>query len=170
VIEQYPAPARRPARRHLRRLAGAALALAVLVPAGCGGGHTGGDPGGKRLDELASDAVFAEAPPGATAVARTKAAARYREPGFSGGGWDGPSVTVAFTSSAPPADVYGFYAQRADAAGWQATGQNGAGLANRWAKTYSDGAAATLLLGPGSSATGAERAYRLEGGIAPVPG
>ena len=168
MSEYAPRPARPPASRHLRRLAGVALAAASLLPAGCGGAPAGGDPGGKRLKELSADAVFAAVPETATMVRMTKTPARYRQPGFSGGGWDGPSVAVTFRSSAPPADVYGFYAQQAEAAGWRPTAGGSLGLTDRWAKTYPDGASATLLLGPASSPAGAERAYRLAGGVAPV--
>jgi hypothetical protein len=148
-------------------LVGALLAVVSLLPA-CGGGTpAGGDPGDKRLNQLTSDRVFAALPDGATEVDTTEQPARYRKPGFSGGGWDGPSVVVTFKTSAPPAAVYRFYAQNAESAGWKPTAAGRLGLTDRWAKTYSDGAPATLslvLLDQESS----QRTYRLSGGVAPA--
>lgn len=144
------------------------VALGSLLVSGCGGTPAGGDPGGQRLKELGSDLVFSATPDGATMVQTTKTEAHYRKPGFSGGGWDGPTVVVTFTSSGPPADVYGFYAERAAAAGWQPTAKGAVGLTDRWAKTYSDGAAATLILALLSPQTASVRRYSLSGGVAPV--
>jgi hypothetical protein len=142
----------------LQRLAGARDSSAA-----CGGTPAGGDPGGRRLQELGKDSVFAAVPEGATATVVTRTPARYRKPGFGGGGWDGPSVVVTFESSAPPADVYGFYARRAAADGWRPTAKGALGFTDRWAKTYPDGAAATLYVALVSG-----REYRLSGAIAPV--
>ncbi len=153
-----------PARRRLGRLAGALLALGSLLVA-CGGSHAAGDPGNRRLHELGGDSVFAATPAGATGVRVTRTPARYRKPGFSGGGWDGPSVVFAFESSAPPGEVYRFYAQRAAAAGWRPTATGALGLTDRWAKTYSDGADATLTL---TLLDRSQSRYRLSGAIAPV--
>ena len=144
------------------------LAVGSLLLSGCGT-PAGGDPGGRRLKELASDHVFAALPDGATMIRTTQTKAHYRKPGFTGGGWDGPSVVVSFTSSAPPADVYRFYAQRAEAAGWRPTATGALGLTDRWAKTYSDGASATLILALLSRSQAASGpSYQLSGGVAPV--
>jgi hypothetical protein len=134
---------------------------------GCGGSKAaGGDPGGRRLKELASDAVFAAKPQGVTTFHVTQTPAKYAKPGFTAGGWHGPSVVVSFTSSAPPADVYRFYGQRAEAAGWKPTASGSLGVPDRWAKTYSDGASATLMLALLTRAQAAsERRYELSGGI-----
>jgi hypothetical protein len=157
------------ASRHRGRLAGALVALA-LVAAGCGS-RAGGDPGNKRLHELSADPVLASAPPGATDVVVRRVPAHYAKPGFGSGGWHGPGVVVAFRSTAPPADVFGFYAQRAQAAGWRATGTGAYRLADTWTKSFPDGAAATLLLSPLTLQPDAtERQYRLSAGIAPVDG
>lgn len=147
----------------LRRLVGA-LAAVPLIAGGCGG-SAGGDPGGHRLAELAGDAVFASVPAGATAVDRSETPAQHRKGGFTAGGWVGPSYVVSFTSDAPPRDVYGFYGKAAADAGWRPTAAGSVGLTDRWAKTYPDGAPATLVL----SRLGGNR-YRLSGGIAPVTG
>jgi hypothetical protein len=151
----------------LRALAAAALAL-VLLAAGCGT-PAGGDPGGRRLRELGRDPVFAARPPAATGVGVTRTPARYRRPGFQTGGWDGAGVKKTFTSTAPPAEVFRFYARRAAAAGWHAGSTGSLGLTDSWTKTYPDGAPATLVLllltPPGA---GAARLYSLAGGIAPV--
>ena len=138
------------------------LAIASLLLAACGT-PAGGDPGGRRLRELSGDDVFAALPDGSTSVAVQRSPAHYRKPGFTGGGWDGPSVVVTFTSTAPPADVYGFYARRAAAAGWRPTARGALGLDDRWAKTYRDGAAATLIL-----TLLRDGQYRLAGAVAPV--
>jgi hypothetical protein len=144
------------------------LALASLLPVGCGT-PAGGDPSGRRLKELSNDPVFAAVPRGATIVKLTRTPARYRKPGFEGGGWDGPSVTLLLRSSAPPADVYRFYGRRAEAAGWHATASGGLGFTDRWAKTYSDRAAAYLSLALLTrSPTASERLYFLGGGVAPI--
>lgn len=152
-------------------LAGALLAFGTFVVAGCGGSDTpsGGDPGGKRLNRLSSDGVFASLPDGATEVGTERRGARYREPGFTGGGWDGPTVIVTFKSASPPEDVYGFYARHAAAAGWKPTAAGELGLTDRWSKTYPDGAPATLTLTLTllERASG-ERVYRLSGGVAPA--
>ncbi len=128
----------------------ALIALVIgsaLAVGGCGSSTpAGGDPGNKRLHALRSDAVFASAPPGARAVETRESKARYRKPGFDAGGWDGPSVVVSFRSSAPPADVFGYYARRAEAAGWKETAKGALDLADRWAKTFPGNAPATLLL------------------------
>jgi hypothetical protein len=146
------------------RLAAALLATGLLLSA-CGSTPAGGDPGGKRLLELRRDPVFAAFPVGATAVDVTRTPAKYRKPGFSGGGWDGPSVVVSFKSSEPPADVFGFFGLRAASSGWHATASGALGLTDRWRKQYQDGAAATLLLAPLRGGL-----YRLYGGVAPVGG
>ena len=146
----------------------AALALTSLLPTGCGS-QAGGDPGGKRLKELSNDSVFAAVPRRATIVKLTRTPARYRQPAFQTGGWDGPSVTLMFRSSSPPGFVYRFYGGRAEAAGWHPTASGGLGFVDRWRKTYSDGATAYLslsLLTPLSSAS--VRLYMLGGGVAPV--
>src|SRR5439155_7664832 len=113
--------------------------------------------------------VFAAVPQGAKTVKVARTPARYRKPGFTGGGWTGPSVVVTFTSSAPSAAVFRFYAQRAAAHGWRPTAKGALGFTDRWAKTYPDGAPATLglaLLTRSRAAT--ERIYSLSGGIAAV--
>lgn len=148
--------------RQLRRLTVALLATGSLLSA-CGGTPAGGDPGGKRLHELSNDPVFAALPEGATAVDVVRTPASYRKPGFSGGGWDGPSVVVTFTSSQPPADVFRFFDQRAASSGWTATASGALGLTDRWSKEYDGGAAATLLL-----ANLRGTLYRLYGGVAPA--
>ena len=136
--------------------------------AACGGTPAGGDPGGTRLQELSSDPVFAALPEGATAVDVTRTPARYRKPGFTGGGWAGPSVVVTFKSSAPPADVFRFFDRLAAAGGWRPTATGALGVTDRWGKDYRDGASATLLLA--QLGGGLERTYNLSGGIAPAGG
>jgi hypothetical protein len=145
------------------------LALGVLLLAGCGGPPAGGDPGGSRLKELAGEPVFAALPTGATLVSTTRTKAAYQKPGFTGGGWRGPSVVVTFTSSAPPVDVYQSVGAHAAATGWKPTSTGSLGVTDAWSKTYPDGAKATLLLSLlGNPPAGAEGTYLLSGGVAPV--
>jgi hypothetical protein len=99
----------------------------------------------------------------------TRTPAHHRKPGFTGGGWDGPSVVVAFTSAAPPARVYRFYARRAVAAGWRPKAKGALHLTDSWGKTYPDEAAATLILSLLTrSPAASRRLYYLSGGVAPV--
>jgi hypothetical protein len=136
---------------------GSFLAVACGTPAG-------GDPGGRRLQELRSDYVFVGLPDGAKKIRVTRTPARYSEPGFTGGGWRGPSIVVTFTSSASPAGVFRFYARRATVAGWRPTAKGALGLTDRWVKTYpGDRASATLLLADLSRGR-----YSLSGGVAPA--
>jgi hypothetical protein len=126
-----------------------ALLLLVLAPQVVfNGPPTGtGDPGNKRLNELSADPVFASLPPGAHLsgpIARTPA--RYRQPGFQTGGWDGPSVVVTFVSDQPASAIYQFYAARAADVGWHATAQGSLGYTDNWTKTYSDHATGYLSL------------------------
>jgi hypothetical protein len=121
------------------------LAVGGLLTCGCGT-HAGGDPGDKRLHELGNDRVFAALPTGASSPALTRTRARYVQPTFSGAGWDGPSVVTTFGWSGPPRAVFRFFADRATAAGWRATGSGALQMPDKWAKRYPDGAAATLLL------------------------
>jgi hypothetical protein len=147
-----------------RRLAGATLATLALIATGCGGKPAGGDPGNRRLQELAGDPVFAAFPPRSRAGRVSDTPARYQRRDIAGGGWHGPGIVARFVSSAPAEEVYAFYAQRAAAAGWVGTKTGPLGFTNTWAKTYPDGAPATLLLlvvDPGA----AERRYALFGSI-----
>jgi hypothetical protein len=126
-------------------------------------------PGGPRLQELGSDRVLAAFPAGAPRIRVTRTPARFQKPGFTGGGWRGPSVVVTFQSSAPSVEIYRFYAERAAAAGWRPTAKGALGLTDRWTKTYPDGAPATLglaLLSRPQSAS--EHVYRLSGAVAPA--
>ena len=141
------------------------LAVGALLTGACGT-PPGGDPGDKRLHELGADRVFAALPAGATSPALMQTRARYVQPAFSGGGWDGPSVVARFGWSGPPGAVYRFVARRAAAAGWRATGVGALRVTDRWAKAFPDGAAATLLLSvwPISRESGAHT-YQLSGSI-----
>jgi hypothetical protein len=144
------------------------LLVSGSLLAACGSSTpAGGDPGGRRLKALGDDRVFAALPDGATRVSTIRSGARYRKPGFSGGGWDGPSVVVTFETTAPPAEVYRFYARQAQAAGWEPTAAGALGATDRWAKTYPDGARATLTLAL-VSGDAPQRVYRVAGGVEPA--
>jgi hypothetical protein len=154
---------RSPAPR--RAVVAAVLALGVATLAGCGK-PAGGDPGGRRLHELAADRVFSALPAGASRLGLRRTAAYYAKPGFAGGGWHGPSVTSTFTSPAREASVYGFYRRRARAAGWRTTKTNARGLPFTWTKTFPDGAPAYLsLLHLDRSVRGVPPHYILTGSI-----
>jgi hypothetical protein len=146
-----------------RVVAAATLAVGSFVAVACGT-PAGGDPGGRRLHELGTDHVFARLPDGAKQIRVTRTPARYSQPGFTAGGWRGPSIVIAFTSSASPVGVFRFYARRAAVTGWRPTAKGALRLTDRWAKTYrGDGASATLLL----AQLGRGR-YSLSGGVAPA--
>jgi hypothetical protein len=79
------------------------------------------------------------------AIVRTRA--HYRQPGFDAGGWDGPAVTLKFTSARPPASVFIYYAHRATELGWIRTGnKNVLGYPEGWTKTYPGGTRGDLTL------------------------
>lgn len=100
-----------------RRRALTVLTLAVVLLAGCSSTHSGGDPGNRRLNEIATVRVFALLPPGSTRTAFERTPAKYETPAFQGHGWDGPFVKPTFTSPAPILDVYAFYDRAARAEG-----------------------------------------------------
>jgi hypothetical protein len=148
----------------------ALLALGALTLAGCGGPPAGGDPGGKRLEELAGDSVFATSPPRTKTSSVVKTKAAYTKPGFDGGGWRGPSIVVTFRSAMRPADVYRFYGARAAAAGWTPLAAGALRVTDRWTKTYPDGARATLSITAfGIPPAGTADTYFLSGGVAAAP-
>jgi hypothetical protein len=140
-------------------------AIVTVLTCGCGG-HAGGDPGDRRLHELADDRVFSRLPASATAAALTRTAARHVQPAFEAEGWDGPSVVFTFGASGRPQVIFRFVADLAAAAGWHPTKKGALHLADAWTKTYPDGAAATLVLTvrPVDEAR-SEHTYTLAGGI-----
>lgn len=106
-----------------------------------------GDPGNRRLHQLSSDAVFAALPEGAARKGPPrKIPARYRTPAFQPPGWDGPSVTLTFTSAKSPASVFAFFQASAEEAGWRPGNRNALGYPQTWTKTYSDGVPGRLSL------------------------
>jgi hypothetical protein len=147
----------------------ALIAFGALTLAGCGDPPAGGDPGGKRLKELAGDRVFSARPANAKLVSVVKTKAAYTKPGFDGGGWRGPSIVVTFTSAARPVDVYRFYGIHAAGNGWRPLASGALRVTDRWTKIYPDGARATMsIVVLGVPPGGAEGRYRLSGGIATV--
>ena len=114
-----------------------------------------GDPGNKRLNELANDPVFSVIPPNASLSGPIiKKPAQFRQPAFQTAGWDGPSVRLYFVSNEPKATIYQFYAALAADAGWQTGSKDSDGNVDSWTKTYSDNAKATLtLFGPNDKST-----------------
>lgn len=149
--------------RRLGVTAGAALLLAA-----CGTNTpAGGDPGNRRLHQLAADAIFRSVAPEARHRALRLTAASYRQPGFDGGGWSGPGVALTFSSTTTARGVYAFYARRARVDGWHAVGSGSLHMTDTWRRVYRNGARATLSLftpRPFAPVSGA-RLYRLNGGI-----
>src|SRR5258708_796230 len=128
-------------RRAVLLLAAGGLAATCAAAAACGGigKPPNPDPGNRRLRALAADPVFARLPPGAVRTSWQENPAKYRSDVFEGSGWDGPSVTLTFTSSQSVLDVYRFYAERAHEAGcrpWQTLSN---GLTGSWLKHIAGG-------------------------------
>ncbi len=123
----------------------AVFAIIVLVLFGKWGGPVGeGDPGGKRLQELLSDPIFAVMPAGSTDMQTTSTPARYQDNGwFEPSGWRGPSITMSFKNSASSSTIRSFYEQQATSDGWR----HDPSLNSRsWLKVYPNGAKATFIL------------------------
>ena len=73
--------------------------------------------------------------------------ARYVKPGFAGGGWHGPAVTLTFTNTGEPSTVFSYYEDRVGSSGWVATGnRNSLGYPQVWTKRYPGGSEAYLSL------------------------
>lgn len=130
------------------RLVTAACLGVLLLTAGCGSGASGGgDPGNRRLHELAAEAVFTVTPPGLSQPAHVVETPAHKRPaGFGSGGWEGPRVIASFTSAAKPANVLRAYDAEAIATGWRATAAGAYGVNDRWTKTYADGTPAYLTV------------------------
>jgi hypothetical protein len=123
----------------------------VLLSVACGGDGPPagtGDPGNERLNQLASDSVFAALPPDARQSGlMVKIPAKYRTPAYQPAGWDGPAVQFTFTDSQPPDTVFSFYVSSAVRAGWSANpNRNRLGYPEVWTKTFPAGWPATLGL------------------------
>ncbi|MGN7201416.1 hypothetical protein [Arthrobacter sp. SAFR-044] len=128
--------------------------------------HTDSDPGDRKLNLLATDPALVNLPAGLVRTSVQRTPAHYETRGFGSGGSFGAGVTVTFTSTASPADVYKAIAENAACNGWVAKGSNSAGLTNRWLKTYPDGTLATLFLGSEDpNAVSPTHTYSLNGGI-----
>jgi hypothetical protein len=118
-----------------RTLRAGLLLLAVgAVVASCGGPGPSTDPGNRILHALAADPIFARLPPGAIRTSWQEKPAKWRSSWFGGGGWDGPAVIMTFTSALSVQDVYRFYAQRADQAGWTPYQKLSMGYTRDWTK------------------------------------
>lgn len=142
----------------------------ILGPAGCslfGKGPGKGDPGNRRLHQLAADPIFSVLPPGAQKAELKLIPASYQKPSFEPGGWTGPGVTRTFESSSTPRSVYEFYGQRARAEGWTPTNMNALHVAATWRRTYANGAVGSLILTTDRpwEALPLPRFYQLNGGI-----
>jgi hypothetical protein len=118
--------------------------------AACSNGSTAGgsDPGNVRLSTLAGERVFQSLAPGSSAIGPpVQTPARYVQPGFDGGGWHGPAVTLTFTNSGLPSTVFSYYRDQVGSSGWIATGnRNALGYPQVWTKRYPGGSEAYLSL------------------------
>jgi hypothetical protein len=134
----------------LRR--GVAACGVVSFVVSVGGCRTNGLPsayrGNKILNQLAGEAVFQTFPPDSHATAPLHKAAAYSvQPGFDGGGTNGPAVTLTFASTTAAQTVFEFYASRAQASGWRPNGnRNVLGSLDVWTKPYPAGLTASLSL------------------------
>lgn len=128
--------------------------------------HSDSDPGNRKLNLLATDPALVNLPAGLVRTSVQQTPAHYETPVFGSGGSFGAGLTVTFTSTAIPADVYKAIGENAVRNGWAAKGSNPAGLANKWLKIYPDGTPATLLLfTEDTNAATATHSYSLNGGI-----
>lgn len=131
-------------RRAVLLLAAAGLAATSAAAAACrgiGNPNPNPDPGNRRLHALVADPVFARLPPGAVRTSLQEHPAKFRGGGWFAGskGWDGPSVTLTFTSSQSVRDVYHFYAEQAREAGWTPWQKLSNGLTWSWSKRIAGG-------------------------------
>ena len=129
----------------------ALVGLTLFCMTGCqppGSQPSGGDPDNQRLHQLSTDPVFASLPAGAVATGPLQMhPARYRAPAFQAPGWDGPSVSLTFTSTQSPASVFAFFQARSAVVGWSpGVNRNALGYPQTWTKTYPDGVRADLSL------------------------
>jgi hypothetical protein len=130
------------------RAVGVCLLVAGIAACSNGSRTAGGDPGNVRLNALAGEQVFQSLAPGSKAAGPpVQTPARYMQPGFDGGGWHGPAVTLTFTNSGSPSTVFSYYEDRVGSSGWIATGnRNALGYPQVWTKRYPGGSEAYLSL------------------------
>lgn len=119
---------------------------------------------------LRSDPIFATLPPQSYLLEPIKSEpARWTQPAFQGGGWNGAGVTVIFHSNLPVAQVAHFYNRKARADGWRPGAVGGLGFPLSWSKDYSGGVPASLIfsygLGVASSQTYGQGTYEIDGSI-----
>jgi hypothetical protein len=154
-----------------------ATQMAGLVPRGklCAPLHghpvLQGDPGNRRLYQLAADPIFHSLSASATSRRLTLSPAMYQQADFGVGGWSGPSVVLTFSSSKALRSVYAQVAEEARSDDWHPVNVSRFGSPESWYKTYPNGATATLgivWLGPANPPPGPIQ-YQLSGGIS-LPG
>jgi hypothetical protein len=105
------------------------------------------DPGNRHLNALAADPIFATLPPGALATGPPLRTPARKRSTFGGSVWDGPGVSVTFTSTQPSRAVFTYYADLATSARWVPNGnRNILGYPEVWNKTYPGGVHASLGL------------------------
>lgn len=122
-------------RRHERaRIVTVAFVSFMLVACGANTPSGNPDPGNRFLRMMAEDQVLLGFPPNSTSLKTTLSPAQYQQPGFSGGGWSGPGVSLKFVSSARALDVYAFYAREATAHGWVVKDQGHFHVPDVWTK------------------------------------
>jgi hypothetical protein len=105
------------------------------------------DPGNRHLNELAADPIFATLPPHALVTGSLVLTPASQTSVFGGHVWNGPAVTLRFTSTQPPSSVFTYYADLAHSAGWVPNGnKNVLGYPEVWDKSYPGGVHAGLSL------------------------
>ena len=125
-----------------------AILIAALVSAcALNSGPQNPDPGNKHLNELVADPIFGALPPGAVAAGSLALSPARRRAVFGGSVWDGPGVSLTFTSTQSPASVFGYYAKLTIALGWVPNGnKNVLGYPEVWNKPYPGGVRGGLSL------------------------
>ena len=125
------------------------------------------DPGDKHLNELAADPIFAALPPQAVPAGTLVRRPAFQTAVFGGHVWNGPSVSLTFTSTQSPGSVFTYYANRATSGDWVPNGnKNVLGYPEVWEKTYPGGVHAGLSLidmNIGSTIPGSTGTYILNG-------
>jgi len=131
------------------------------------------DPGGKRLRRLASDPVVTTLPHGAKRTSWKESPATYDKGNmFQHGAWSGSSLRMTFTSTLSVRDVYHFYAEQADEAGWKPWKKLPEGFTASWVKQIDTGQDLIRLFphdfdnhSVDLTENGIPRSYRLTGSV-----
>ena len=127
-----------------------------------------GDPGNRRLHQLAADPVFQARPPDTTSSRISLSPSKVKTTGLLAVAWSGPGVMLTLESSADPRSVFEYYREHAPAYGWRPQGLGALRLPVVWHKTYANGAEAwfSIFAPQLFEDRSGPREYQLRGGIA----